>query len=469
MASRQSGSNRRKGDSVAGRGSKAGRKAETGRGLFRLRKKEKREEQTSVEYNLLLTATLILLAMGAVMVFSASSTTRILSNGGLSDSAYFLQRTVIVGAIGLFVMRLMMKRRLDTVRSATPMLMLAALGALAAVLVLGTAVNGTRGWFVAGPIQIQPAEFLKLALVLYGAHLLADRPDRLRSLGEMTPYLLMTAAACMLVMLQPDMGTAMVAVFAVGITLFAAGARIRDLALLGGGMVSLGVLMAVVAPYRRDRLLNFLNPEQDVTGSGFQVLQAKIAIGSGGLDGVGIGNGVQKAFYLPEAHTDMISAVLGEEFGFLGFVVLLAVYGLLGYAGFRIARSASDDYGRILASGLTGLILIQASLNLYAVMGMAPLTGVPLPLISYGNNSLIVSLIAIGLILNVARGGRAATARVPRPSPGKGRAAKLRLIEGRGQRSQQRKTGTGAQSRHSGGRNGRARSAGPGRSRRASR
>ncbi|MCB0827983.1 MAG: cell division protein FtsW [Solirubrobacterales bacterium] len=429
----------------------------------------KRQEQTSVEYNLLLTATLILLAIGAVMVFSASSTTRILSNGGLSDSAHYLQMTLAVSVVGLLLMRFMIKRNLSVVRNATPLIMFLALGGLAAVLVAGTAINGTRGWFAAGPIQVQPAEFLKLALVLYGAHLFADRPDRLRSVRDMAPYLLMTAAACGLVMMQPDMGTAMVAVFAVGITLFAAGARVRDLALLGGGMAGLAMLMALVAPYRRDRLLTFLNPEHDVAGNGFQVIQAKIAIGSGGLDGVGIGNGVQKAFYLPEAHTDMISAVLGEEFGFLGMVVLLAVYGLLGYAGFRIARSAKDDYGRILASGLTGLILIQASLNLYAVMGMAPLTGVPLPLISYGNNSLIVSLVAIGLILNVARGGRAATVGIPRTSSGRGRTAKLRLVKGQNEKTRNRKTGTVAQSRHSGGRNGRARGTGRSRSRRASR
>ncbi len=429
----------------------------------------KRQEQTSVEYNLLLTATLILLAIGAVMVFSASSTARILSNGGLSDSAHYLQMTLAVSLVGLLLMRFMIKRNLSVVRNATPLIMFLALAGLAAVLVAGTAINGTRGWFAAGPIQVQPAEFLKLALVLYGAHLFADRPDRLHSVRDMAPYLLMTAVACGLVMLQPDMGTAMVAVFAVGITLFAAGARIRDLALLGGGMAALAMVMALVAPYRRDRLLTFLNPEHDVAGNGFQVIQAKIAIGSGGLDGVGIGNGVQKAFYLPEAHTDMISAVLGEEFGFLGMVVLLAVYGLLGYAGFRIARSAKDDYGRILASGLTGLLLIQASLNLYAVMGMAPLTGVPLPLISYGNNSLIVSLVAIGLILNVARGGRAATLGIPRTSPGRGRTAKLRLVEGQKDKTRHRKTGTGAQSRYSGGRNGGARSTGRSRSRRASR
>ncbi|HTU15176.1 MAG TPA: putative peptidoglycan glycosyltransferase FtsW [Solirubrobacterales bacterium] len=448
--------------------------------------RKKAKVPTSLEYNLLLTATLILLAGGAVMVFSASSTTRILSDGGLSDSAFYLKKTLIVAVIGLILMHFVARRNLSGIRDKTPLFVGLTLAGLMAVLVLGTAVNGTKGWFIAGPIQIQPAEFLKLALVLYGAYFFANRPDRLTSVREMGPYLLLTAGACALVMLQPDMGTMMVALFAVAITLFAAGARPRDLGLLAGGIASLGLIMALAAPYRRDRLLTFLNPDADVTGSGFQIIQAKIAIGSGGFDGVGIGNGVQKAFYLPEAHTDMISAVIGEEFGLLGFAVLIAVFGLFGYAGFRIARSAKDDYGRILAAGLTGLILVQASLNLYAVMGMAPLTGIPLPLVSYGNNSLIVTLMAVGLILNVARGGRLAAARGGVPNHRRGQNAKLRLVEDHRDRSERaanrpptRRTARSAQgfkaqspnaqSRHSGGRNGGSRSAGHGRSRRASR
>ncbi|MCB0831269.1 MAG: cell division protein FtsW, partial [Solirubrobacterales bacterium] len=336
---------------------------------------------------------------------------------------------------------------------------------------MGAAINGTKGWFIFGPVQIQPAEFVKLGLVLYGANLLADRPDRLYSIRDMGPYLGMTGVALLLVLAQPDMGSAMVAVFAVFVTLFAAGARPRDLGLLAGGVGGVAFLFALAAPYRRDRLLTFLNPDGDVTGNGFQIIQAKIAIGSGGFDGVGIGNGVQKAFYLPEAHTDMISAVIGEEFGFLGMIALILVYGMLGYAGFQIARKAKDDYGRILAGGLTGLILIQACINLYAVMGMAPLTGVPLPLVSYGNNSLIVSLISIGLILNVGRGGRAATLSKPVPRRGPRPNARLRLIEGEGQRRspQPARRTSGAQRRDSGRRYGGARGSGPGHSRRASR
>lgn len=425
--------------------------------------------ETPVEYNLLLTATLILLAFGAVMVFSASSTSAILDDGGLADSTYYLKRTLIAIGIGLVVMWFVIRVPLARIRSMVPLMIKVILAALVGVLVVGTAVNGTKGWYAAGPIQIQPAEYLKIGLVLYGAHLFANRPDRLRSVRDMAPYLALTGIASILVMLQPDMGTIMVALAAAGITLFAAGARPRDLVLLVTGLSAAALVMAIAAPYRRQRLLTFLDPSGDVTGSGFQTIQAKIAIGSGGLDGNGIGNGVQKAFYLPEAHTDMISAVIGEEFGLVGMVLLVAVYGLMGYAGFRVARAAKDDFGRILASGLTGLILVQASLNLYAVMGLAPLTGVPLPLVSYGNNSLIVSLIAIGLILNVARGGRAATLSKAPPRRVRRQGATLKLVDdGTGQKPI-RRTATGAHGGNGGGRYGGTRGSGRGDRRRASR
>jgi cell division protein FtsW len=425
--------------------------------------------ETPVEYNLLLTATLILLAFGAVMVFSASSTSAILEDGGLVDSTSYLKRTLIAIGIGLLLMWFVIRMPLARIRSMVPLAIKVILVALAGLLVAGVAINGTRGWYIAGPIQIQPAEYLKVGLVLYGAHLFANRPDRLRSVRDMAPYLTVTGVASILVMLQPDMGTILIALAAAGITLFAAGARPRDLALLCAGLGTATLIMAVAAPYRRQRLLTFLDPSSDVTGSGFQTIQAKIAIGSGGFEGVGIGNGVQKAFYLPEAHTDMISAVIGEEFGLIGMVLLVAVYGLLGYAGFRVARAAKDDFGRILASGLTGLILVQASLNLYAVMGMAPLTGVPLPLVSYGNNSLIVTLIAIGLILNVARGGQAATLSKAPPRRGREQGARLRLVED-GRRDQPtRRTATGAHGSNGGGRYGGTRGPGRGDRRRASR
>jgi len=278
--------------------------------------------------------------------------------------------------------------------------------------------------------------------------------------------LLVTGAACLLMMLEPDMGTTMVVVLAVGATLLAAGARPRDLALIALAIGFVALLMTLVEPYRMARLTGFLNPGADAQGAGFQAAQAKIALGSGGIFGVGIGNGVQKAFYLPEAHTDMISAVIGEELGLIGILGVVGLFSMFGYAGLKIAQRARDNYGKLLVAGLTSLVLIQATVNLFAVMGLAPLTGVPLPFVSYGNSSLMATLFAVGLILNVARGGRAGAARASTGS----RAGKLRVVEGGRGPGRERSRASGARRAKSGGGGGRnrgARGARDGRRRRA--
>jgi cell division protein FtsW len=404
-------------------------------------KKRSRGAAASTEYNMLLTATLCLLALGAVMVFSASSTTRILQDGGLSDSAFYLKRTLMFGAVGLLIMHLTARHGLVAVRRLTPALLGISLFLLVAVLGIGSTVNGASRWIGSGFLQIQPSELAKVALVLYGADLLARKPKRARSLEGFMPFLLVVGAACLLIMMEPDMGTTMVIAFSVGATLIAAGARPSDLGLIALVIGGAALLMTIVEPYRMARLTGFLNPGADAAGAGFQAAQAKIALGSGGLFGVGIGNGVQKAFYLPEAHTDMISAVIGEELGMVGIVGVVGLFAMFGYAGLKVAQKAKDNYGKLLVAGLTSLVLVQATINLFAVMGLAPLTGVPLPFVSYGNSSLMATLFAVGLILNVARGGTAAAAssggrsssarrskkRKPARSSGAG---KLRVVEG---------------------------------------
>jgi cell division protein FtsW len=263
----------------------------------------------------------------------------------------------------------------------------------------------------------------------------------------MMPFLLVVGASCLLIMLEPDMGTTMVIAFSVGATLIAAGARPRDLGLIALGLGCCALLMTIVEPYRMARLTGFLNPGADAAGAGFQAAQAKIALGSGGLFGVGIGNGVQKAFYLPEAHTDMISAVIGGELGLVGIIGVVGLFAMFGYAGLKVAQKAKDTYGRLLVAGLTSLILVQATINLFAVMGLAPLTGVPLPFVSYGNSSLMATLFAVGLILNVARGGTAKAAGAGRSS-GTG---KLRVVEGGRRPAAGRSRSSGARKAKSGG------------------
>ena len=424
------------------------------------RKKRGRSRAAALpaEYNMLLTATLCLLAFGAVMVFSASSTTQVLSDGGLSDSAFYLKRTAMFGAAGLVVMHLTARHGLEVARRLTPAILAISLLLLVAVLVIGTTVNGSTRWIDFGFVQIQPSELAKLALVLYGADLLARRPKRARSLDGMMPCLLVTGLASALIVVEPDLGTALIVAFAVGATLIAAGARWRDLVLIGLALGFFALLLTLVEPHRMARLTGFLNPGADAAGSGFQAAQAKIALGSGGIFGIGIGNGVQKAFYLPEAHTDMISAVIGEELGLVGIVGVVGLFSMFGYAGLQVAKKAKDGYGMLLVAGLTSLILVQATINLFAVMGLAPLTGVPLPLVSYGNSSLLVTLFAVGLILNVARGGTA-------------RAGKLRVIDGGRSPARGRSRSRGAGNRNSrsgGGGNRRPRRAGHGGRRRAS-
>jgi len=430
-----------------GRLGKASKSKSKGRGKS---KKRARRAAVSTEYNLLLTATLCLLALGAVMVFSASSTTRLLQNGGLSDSAFYLKRTLMFGAVGLIAMHVVARHGLIAVRRLTPVLLGGSMFLLVVVLVAGNSVNGASRWIGSGFLQIQPSELAKVALILYGADLLARKPKRVRSIEGFMPFLLVTGAACMLMMLEPDMGTTMVVTFAVAATLLAAGARPRDLALIAAGIAVLALLLAVVEPYRMARLTGFLNPGADAEGAGFQAAQAKIALGSGGIFGVGIGNGVQKAFYLPEAHTDMISAVIGEELGLIGIVGVVGLFGMFGYAGLKVAQKAKDNYGKLLVAGLTSLILVQATINLFAVMGLAPLTGVPLPFVSYGNSSLMASLFAVGLILNVARGGRASAAGTgtTRRSTGAG---KLRVVEGGRSPAHERSRSSGARKAKSGG------------------
>lgn len=412
-----------------------------GKGKGGKAKPRARRKAASTEYSMLLTATLCLLALGAVMVFSASSTTKVLSDGGLSDSAFYLKRTLLFGAFALVVMHFVARtpNGLTLVRRATPLILGGSIFLLLVVLAAGNTVNGAKSWIGSGFVQIQPSELAKVALILYAADLLGRKPKRARSIEGMMPFLLVAAGCGLLMMLQPDLGTMTVTALAIGATLIAAGARPADLGKLALGVGALVLLLAIVEPYRMERLTSFLDPGGDVHGAGFQAAQAKIALGSGGLWGEGIGNGVQKAFYLPEAHTDMISAVIGEELGLIGILGVVGLFGMFGYAGFKIAQKAKDGYGKILVAGLTSLILVQAIINLYAMMGMAPLTGVTLPFVSYGNSSLMVSLFAVGLILNVARGG---TAKASAGSTT--RAGKLRVVEGGRTPSRERSRASGA-------------------------
>ncbi len=413
-----------------------------------------RRSPKPVEYNILLTATLCLLAAGAVMVYSASSARSLLEGQG--EGANYLVKYVVFGSIGLVVMQVLARGGLEWLPRLTPVLLGASFALLIAVKVpgIGVEVNGAQRWLGAGPLQFQPSELMKLALVLYGAGLLATTPGRLKTIhGVSGPLLVVGGAALALVATQPDLGTALVIAFTLGALMFVAGVPLRLLGTIGAIGAVLVMAFIVVEPYRAARLTAFVNPWAHAESVGFQSVQGQIAVGSGGFFGVGLGESVQKVFYLPEAHTDFILAVIGEEIGIAGICGLLFLYGLIAYAGLHTAKAATTRYAQLLAAGLTALILCQAMLNVFAVLGLAPLTGVPLPFISSGSSSLLVVLATMGLLLNIASRGTTHLAVLAEPAG--------RRVDARGSR--------GAESADRGRRDGRPRRTGAGGGRAAGR
>ncbi len=379
-----------------------GRSARAGRSERPAGRAAKRREQP-LEHRILLTATLCLLAFGAVMVYSASSASTLLQGRG--NGSGYLVKYMIFGGVGLALMHYLARNGVAKVQGVVAPLLAVSFVLVLAVHIphVGVSVNGARRWIGPGVFQFQPSELLKLALVLYSATLLARRPRRVHDLRELSrPLLIVVGGACLLVVTQPDLGTALVISFTTCALLLAAGISLRDLAILAGCALAVVALYALVRANARARLTSFVDPWAHASGSGFQAVQGQIAIGSGGLFGVGPGQSVQKIFYLPEAQTDFILAVIAEELGVVGVYALFFLYGLIGYAGLRAAKRARSLYSALIAVGMTALILSQALLNVFAVLGLAPLTGVPLPFISYGSSSLIVMLAAMGLLLNVA-------------------------------------------------------------------
>jgi cell division protein FtsW len=291
-------------------------------------------------------------------------------------------------------------------------LVLCSLALLTAVLVIGPEENGARRWIPLGPALFQPSELAKLAVAVWAAGYLATRKAP-KTLGElMRPTGLLAGIFVALLALEPDLGTAIVLVLMLSAVLLVAGVPARVLASAGVIALVLGFAAIWAEPYSRARFLAFMHPWRNAQGSGFQVVQAMIGMGSGGIFGVGLGQGLQKLFYLPEASTDMMLATIGEELGLVGVGCVLLAYLLYAYAGLRIALNCNDRFGKLLAVGLTVLVCGQAVVNVAAVMGLAPLTGIPLPFLSYGGSSLVILLTSVGILLNIAQRGNRQTASV---------------------------------------------------------
>ena len=357
-----------------------------------------------LEQRLLVLVTLALVAFGLVMVFSATSAAAALGNG---DPITFLRRQGIYALLGVGLMVLGSRFDHRKLRAFAPPLVLAALALCVAVLIVAPEINGARRWLTAGPLTFQPSELAKLALLVFIAAYLA-RNGAPRTLGELwKPVGMLTCLFAALIVVEPDLGTTIALVLMVAGMLVVAGVPGRTLAAAGTIAIVGGLAAIWLEPYRRARLFSFLDPWSDPQDTGFQTVQALIGIGSGGVTGKGLGEGVQKINYLPEQQTDMILAVIGEELGLIGTAAVIAAFAAFAFAGFTVALRCRDPFGKLLAAGITSLVCGQAAVNLAAVLGVAPLTGIPLPFVSYGGSSLVVLLACVGILLNIAGDERA--------------------------------------------------------------
>ena len=355
---------------------------------------------------LLLIPTALLVPIGIVMVFSASSVSAYRDYG---SSFFFVQRQIVYAVVGVFALTggallpYRAWRRLSVPFLGVTILLLIIVLSPSA----GTVAGGSARWIELGPVTIQPSELAKFALIAFVATVLTRKQRHLDDLMHLAlPLVPVVGIVALLVMKQPDMGTTVLLAGTVFAMLFAAGVRLRHLGIVAGGGAVLGYALIMGESYRRARLLAFLHPWADAQNTGYHLIQGFIALGSGGLFGVGLGASRQKWGSVPNAHTDFIFAILGEELGLIAAVLVLAAFGLLIYAGLRVAARAPDTFGRLLATGIVAWIGLQTVVNLGAITGLLPITGVPLPLLSYGGSSLIVTLGAIGVLVNIARSTR---------------------------------------------------------------
>lgn len=351
----------------------------------------------------LLIVTGLLLSIGVVMVYSASA---VMARETYGDGAYFLKRHLLFLVVGILLAGWILMLEPGKVRRCAKPAMGIALLFLAALLVpgLGHRVSGAVRWFRVAGISIQPSEFAQLAMILYMADLLSRKRGLLEDFVQgVLPALVVLGITVGLILAEPDLGTAVALGVVAILILFVAQVRWRLVLALFLSALPIVTLLVLAKPYRVRRILGFLNPWADPEGAGFQLIQSLVAIGSGGLFGVGLGESRQKLFYLPAAHTDFIFSVIGEELGFLGATVLLVLVGCLVWFGLRVALSAPDPFGFLVGFGVVTLLALEAFIHVAVTTGMVPTKGLPFPLVSYGGTSLVVNLVSLAILLNVAR------------------------------------------------------------------
>ncbi len=351
----------------------------------------------------MLAAAFLLTGIGLVMVLSASSVSSAIEYG---TSFLFLKRQAVYAAIGTVALIATARISYRRWQALSPFLLIVSIALMG--LALHPSIGSTRGgssrWIEVGPVTVQPSELAKLAVVMFAATVLTRKWKRLDDAAHLAiPLLPAVLVVCGLIVLQRDLGTTTVVVVTTFVMLFAAGVRLRYLAVTTLTAAVMGWGLIMVEGYRKARLFSYLHPGADPLNSGYQVIQSLIGLGSGGWFGVGLGASRQKWMWLPNAHTDFIFSILGEELGLIGEIVVLVLFAVLVYTGIRIASRATDTFGRLLATGIVGWLAIQTLVNLGAVTGLLPVTGVPLPFVSFGGSSLIVTLAGVGILANIGR------------------------------------------------------------------
>jgi cell division protein FtsW len=347
-------------------------------------------------------ATLALICASVVMVYSASA---LVALERFQQPYLFVTRQMMWAAVGIAVLSIVM--RIDYRAYRNDKMIWVLLGVVAVMLVgvlFSRPINGTRRWFGVGGFGIQPSELAKMAAILFTALMLERRRVRINELQySLLPIALIVGGLVTLILLEPDFGTAVSLIAVIGVMVFAAGISYRYL--LGAGLLALPALYVILmqADYRRRRLLTFMDPWADPLGDGFQIIQSLIAVGTGGVFGKGLMNGVQKLFYLPEPHTDFIYAVISEETGLIGASLVLLCFCVIAWRGMRTAMRAPDTFGAFLALGITMMLVLQAFVNISVVLGLMPTKGIPLPLVSNGGSSMLINLLGVGVLLNISQ------------------------------------------------------------------
>jgi cell division protein FtsW len=347
-------------------------------------------------------ATLALICASVVMVYSASA---LVALERFQQPYLFVTKQIMWAAVGLAVLSIVMRIDYRTYRNDRMLwLLLAVVTVMLVAVLFRQPINGTRRWFGIGGFGIQPSELAKLSAILFTAVMLERRRARINELSySLLPIALIVGGIVALILLQPDFGTAVSLLAVISVMVFAAGISYRYL--FGAALLALPALYVILmqADYRRRRLLTFMDPWADPLGDGFQIIQSLIAVGTGGVFGKGLMNGVQKLFYLPEPHTDFIYAVISEETGFIGASLVVLCFCVIAWRGLRTAMRAPDTFGAFLALGITMMLVLQAFVNISVVLGLMPTKGIPLPLVSSGGSSMLINLLAVGVLLNISQ------------------------------------------------------------------